>query len=157
VPAKKKSSKIHKRTPAKAKKRAGASARKPAGKRGKPKAKKSAARATTKSRGNRTGAGASAVPPPRTRARSARMLAEVALQVFTGVVHITGNQSMLNGTLLVRAGVADFPSAMGAATQYLLNAGIEDGDNISISGQRTTVEYGGSTINVIVMNSAQKS
>jgi hypothetical protein len=36
------------------------------------------------------------------------MVAEVALQVFTGVVRITGNQSMLNGTLLVRAGVADF-------------------------------------------------
>jgi hypothetical protein len=157
VPAQKKSSKIRKRIPAKAEKRVAASSKKPAGKRGKPKAKKSAARATTKPGRKRTAAGAPTAPPLRTGARSARMLAEVALQVFTGVVRITGNQSMLNGTLLVRAGVADFPSALGAATQYLLNAGIHDGDNISVSGQRTSVEYGGSTINVIVMNSAQKS
>jgi len=157
VPAKKKNSKIHKRTSAKAKKRAAASSKKPAGNRGKPKAKKSAAKAPTKPRGKRTAAVASTAAPPRTGGRSVRMLGEAALQVFTGVVRITGNQSILNGTLLVRSGVADFPSAMGAATQYLLNAGIQDGDNISVLGQRTSVEYGGSTINVIVMNSAQKS
>ena len=85
------------------------------------------------------------------------MMMDEALQVFTGVVRISGNQSILNGVLLIRAGVADFPSAMGAATQYLRNQGIGDGDNISVSGVPRTVEYGGQSIQVIVMTSAQKS
>lgn len=93
-----------------------------------------------------------------TSATAARALvAEQALQVFTGTVRINGNQSLLNGTLLIRAGVADFPSAMGAATQYLLNQGINDGDTISVSGISTTVQNGGRSINVIVMTSARRS
>jgi hypothetical protein len=157
VPAKKESSKVQKHTPTKAKKRVAAASKNPAAKRGKPRAKKSATRAGIRPRGKRTAAGATAVPQPRGSARSARMLAQVALQVFTGVVRISGNQSILNGILLIRAGVGDFPSAMGAATQYLLNAGIGDGDNISVAGVRSSVQYGGRTINVIVMTSAQKS
>jgi hypothetical protein len=84
------------------------------------------------------------------------MVTEVALQVFTGIVRISGNQSILNGTLLIRAGVGDFPTAVGAATQYLNNQGIEDGDNISVTGERSSADNGGQSINVIVMSSAQK-
>jgi hypothetical protein len=164
VPAKKKSSKVRKKTPAKAKKRVAPASKKLAAKRT-ARAKKSGTRPTTKRHGNRIASasrenvtsGTASVPQPTAGTRSAPMLAEMAVQVFTGVVRISGNQSILNGILLVRAGVADFPSAMGAATQYLINVGIGEGDNISVAGQRSSVQYGGRTINVIVMNSAQKS
>jgi hypothetical protein len=163
MPAKKKSSKVHKQT--QAKKRIASASKKPAAKRGTARAKKSGTRPITKPRGNRianaspenVASGATSVLQPTASTRSAGVLAEVALQVFTGVVRISGNQSILNGILLIRAGVGDFPSAMGAATQYLLNAGIGDGDNISVAGVRSSVQYGGRTINVIVMTSAQKS
>jgi hypothetical protein len=165
MPAKKKSSKGHKQTQAKAKKRIASASKKPAAKRGTARAKKSGTTPMTKPRRNRIAnaspenvtSGTTSVPQPAAGTRSARLLAEVALQVFTGVVRISGNQSILNGILLIRAGVADFPSAMGAATQYLLNAGIGDGDNISVAGVTSSVHYGGRTINVIVMTSAQKS
>ena len=139
MPAKKKSSKGSKRTPAKGKKRIAAATKKRSDSLGATRAKKSATRTATE------------------RGKKQIAATRSALQVFTGIVRISSNQSILNGTLLIRAGVADFPSSVGAATQYLLNAGIGDGDDISVSGQQTSVEYGGSTINVIVMNSAQKS
>ena len=164
VPAKKKNSKVHKQTPAKVKKRNLSTSKKTAVKRGTVKAKKSGTK-PMKPGGNRIAnaspvnvtSGTTSVPQPTAGTRSARVLAEVALQVFTGVVRISGNQSILNGILLVRAGVGDFPSAMGAATQYLTNAGIGDRDNISVAGVRSSVQYGGRTINVIVMTSAHKS
>ncbi len=167
MPAKKKRSKGPKRSPAKGKNRVAAATKKRSASPGATQAKKSATRTSTKrrkkqiaatrSRTNLTSGATSPIAEPKIASRSAQMVAEVALQVFTGIVRISGNQSILNGTLLIRAGVADFPSAMGAATQYLRNQGIEDGDNISVTGERSSVESGGKSINVIVMSSAQKS
>lgn len=167
MPAKKKSSRVHKRTAAKVKKRVAATSKERVASPGTTRAKKSATRTPTKGRKNQITAtrskttltpdATSSIPEPKIASRSAQMVAEVALQVFTGVVRITGNQSILNGTLLIRAGVADFPSAVGAATQYLRNQGIQDGDNISVTGERSSVQNGGQSINVIVMSSAQKS
>jgi hypothetical protein len=91
--------------------------------------------------------------PPRGAAALALGLSQ---KIFAGIVRISGNQSLLLGRLLLRAGVSDFPSAIGAATQYLLNNGIGNGDKIAVAGQATTVEQGGQSIAVIVMTSAQK-
>jgi hypothetical protein len=167
MPAKKKNSTVPKRAPAKVKKAVATAAKKGAASSRTTRTKKSTTTATAKGRKVRTTAprlrtsrtlgAVSSSPEPNVGFGSAQLVAEDVLRVFTGVVRISGNQSILNGSTLIRAGVADFPSAMGAATQYLTNQGIGDGDNVSVTGEAKTVEYGGQSIQVIVMTSAQKS
>jgi len=90
--------------------------------------------------------------------RSLLRLSDDSVQTFPGTIRISGNESELNGTLLIRAGVSNFASAVVAATQFLFNENIQDGDQISVVGESTTVtnDEGGS-VSVIVMISATEN
>jgi hypothetical protein len=69
---------------------------------------------------------------------------------FTGILAINGDQSSLNGNLLVKAGISDPAQAISAATAYLLNNGFHNGSFIIVLGTQGSV----GNVNVIIMSSA---
>ena len=70
----------------------------------------------------------------------------------TGKLSISGTESRINGTLLARCNELN-PTA--AATSFLENLGFEDGDNITVTGQDSTL--GGVAVFCIESASAARS
>jgi hypothetical protein len=68
----------------------------------------------------------------------------------TGRLTISNEESRLDGTLLARKGAAD---PFGAATSFLRNLGLRDGDCISVSGENGTI----GSVSVVFIDSASKS
>ena len=68
----------------------------------------------------------------------------------TGRFTISDEDSRLDGTLLARKGAAD---PFGAATSFLRNLGLRDGDCISVSGESGTI----GSVAVIFIDSASKA
>jgi hypothetical protein len=68
----------------------------------------------------------------------------------TGRLTIENGESRLDGTLLARKGA---PDPLGAATSFVANLGLRDGDCITVSGESGTI---GSTP-VIFIDSASKA
>jgi len=69
--------------------------------------------------------------------------------IRTGRLSISNEESRLDGTLLARKGAAD---PLGAATSFLRNLGLRDGDCISVSGDTGTI----GAVSVIFIDSASK-
>lgn len=68
----------------------------------------------------------------------------------TGRLTITSEESRLDGTLLARKGATD---PLGAATSFLRNLGLRDGDCITVSGESGTI----GSVSVIFIDSASKA
>jgi|SRR5579884_132794 len=68
----------------------------------------------------------------------------------TGRLAISNEESRLDGTLLARKGATD---PFGAATSFLRNLGLRDGDCITVSGENGTI----GSVSVIFMDSASKA
>ena len=68
----------------------------------------------------------------------------------TGRLSIQNGESRLDGTLLARKGA---PDPLGAATSFLNNLGLRDGDCITVSGESGTI----GSASVIFMDSASKA
>jgi hypothetical protein len=58
---------------------------------------------------------------------------------FNGILLISGNQSSVNGELLLMAGVPDAQQAMSAATAFVQGKGFRNGDAIVVIGVRGQV------------------
>ena len=67
---------------------------------------------------------------------------------MTGIVRITPPESRLNGTLLA---ICPDPNPFGAATASLQNAGISDGDRITVTGTNSQI----GNVRVICMTDAK--
>lgn len=57
---------------------------------------------------------------------------------FTGHLAINGNQSFLDTTSLIKAGVPDFTQAVFAATAFLTGKGFSTGSLITVTGDIIT-------------------
>ena len=57
---------------------------------------------------------------------------------FTGHLTINQNQSFLDATLLIKAGVQDFAQAVFAATAFLAGKGLGTGSLITVTGDIIT-------------------
>jgi hypothetical protein len=68
----------------------------------------------------------------------------------TGRLTISNEESRLDGTLLARKGA---PDPLGAATSFLRNLGLRDGDCITVSGESGTI----GSVSVIFIDSASKA
>lgn len=68
----------------------------------------------------------------------------------TGRLTISNEDSRLDGTLLARKGA---PDPFGAATSFLRNLGLRDGDCITVSGENGTI----GSVSVIFMDSASEA
>jgi len=68
----------------------------------------------------------------------------------TGRLTITNEESRLDGTLLARKSA---PDPLGAATSFLRNLGLRDGDCITVSGESGTI----GSVSVIFIDSASKA
>jgi len=68
----------------------------------------------------------------------------------TGRLTIENEESRLDGTLLARKGE---PDPLGAATSFLRNLGLRDGDCITVSGDNGTI----GSVSVIFIQSASKA
>jgi len=70
--------------------------------------------------------------------------------IKTGRLRIDNGESRLDGTLLARKGA---PDPLGAATSFLANLGLRDGDCITVSGENGTID----STSVVFMDSASKA
>jgi hypothetical protein len=61
------------------------------------------------------------------------------MSTFTGILNISGTESSLNVSLLLRAGVPDFEQAKAAATQFLTQTrNLRSGQMILVDGQASS-------------------